>query len=309
MELRRHFFSISPRALWLFLALVVFSGCKSEAPPPLLLKKPQDATVPLDRMAECLRKNDLVGLSHVFTTPAQYAQLEAAWRAGRSQWPFSTWPLGQDLPHLLAYLSSPNASQSLQTLFDQQFAHQDGLIDNAIRSLAVFGTRFFDSQPTLYTAQQRSYYKQLVQVFAEWGIRAPLDDRERAYRAIANLTATTRGSGLSSQQAMNRLGMEESLRRLGPVWQVFKSLLLTYGLDIDRALIQFKTELVSQNGNEAAVKVSYTLAQHVIETTVPMVRREGKWYPKQAQEAIAHTLALADAPSTDETHAPPTSGQ
>lgn len=301
--------SLSLRALWLLLVLVVLSGCKSDSPPLLLQKKPQDATITLDRMAECLRKNDLVGFSRVLATPTQSAQLEAAWHSGHTQWPFSIWPLGQDIPPLLAFLSSPNATESFQAMFNQQLANQDGLIDDAIRSLALFGTRFLDSQSALYSAQQRSYYKQLIHVLADWGVRAPLADRERAYRAITDLTATTRGSGLASQAALSRLGMEESLRRLGPVWQVLKSLLLTYGLDIDRALIQLKTELVSQNGDNALVRVHYTLAQHEIETLVPMIRLEGKWYPKQVQDAIARNLAASEASHSDETQAPPIFGQ
>ncbi|MEE7547513.1 hypothetical protein HF319_11110, partial [Xanthomonas sp. Kuri4-1] len=89
-----------PPLPWLLAAALLLGGCQRE-PAPLPGANAEPAAA-VQQWAVYLRRNDLVGYAKATVTPAQYAQLENAWRQDRSRWPLTELPLSAELPGLLA---------------------------------------------------------------------------------------------------------------------------------------------------------------------------------------------------------------
>ena len=85
--------------------------------------------------------------------------------------------------------------------------------------------------------------------------------------------------------------MTASLQRLSPFFAQAKTLLAGYGLPLDRSFSELRTELVEQKGDQARVRVHYTLGDREIDTVVSLERRAGRWYLtdylRHAEQALA----------------------
>ncbi len=258
-------------ALGLLLAL---PGCHREPDPAPGAERPAQA---LQLLAERLRANDPAGFAIVAIPPDLHARVEAGWRAGRTRWPLDELPLDRRLPSLLATLSAPDAAAGLQAAFDRQFAKSGSELHSAAVSLGLFGTEYLRNREDVSTAE-REHSLQVVQALSRWGATAPLDDRRRARQAIGLLTAAARRTGIDGEDDFARLGMPDSLARLGPFLGAFKQALKPYGLDLDASLASIEADLVEQTGDTARVRLRYTLGRDAIDTMVPMRRIEGRWY-------------------------------
>ncbi|KRG46098.1 hypothetical protein ARC20_06785 [Stenotrophomonas panacihumi] len=281
---------------WLLVAAaLLLPACKRE--PAELPGATAEPAATVRGLAERLRANDLVGYAKAAVTPAQYAQLETAWREGHSRWPLSSVPLGEDVPAMLQYLSAPGAEQRLQRTFDTQIAGQGAGIKQAAHSLGLFGVQYLRNQGD-YSPEQRAHYVQLVNALAEWASAAPLAERPHAQAAIPRLVAAARATGLSDPAAMQAAGMEESLRRLGPFLKEFKAVLDSYGLPLDASLDETRVGLVTQDGDQARVHLQYPLGAEQVDTSASLVRIDGHWYLVSIQDevqAVLHPASPAGA--------------
>ncbi|MCC4633187.1 hypothetical protein ACFFJ4_17285 [Xanthomonas dyei] len=289
---------------WVLLAALCIGGCQrndTAAPLPGATAEPAAA---MQSMTLPLRRNDLVAYARIRVTPAQYTQLEAAWRSGASRWPLTELPLPNEVGALLGSLSAPDAERRLQQAFDAQLAGQSRGIAQAAQSLGQFGVQYLRSRSD-YQPEQRAHYVQLVDALSAWATTAPLADRPRAKASIADLVAAARATGITSDADLQRLGMEESLRRLGPFWAACKKVLERYDLSIDTSLDALRTGLIKQDGDSAQVRLRYPLAAHAIDLTVALIKRDGHWYQQQTQNEIQALLDALPAPPLPDAAAAP----
>lgn len=245
------------------------------------------------QLGQRLRDNDLVGYARALATPAQYRQLAQAWRDGRSQWPLTELPLSERLPSLLTTLTRADAERRLQQAYDAQVAGQGAGLRQAVQALGLFASQYLGSQGD-YSDEQRAFYLQLVRALSAWASRAPLADRDRAHAAIGRLVTAARATDLQNQADLRQVGMEESLRRLGPFLATLKTVLADYGLRLDDSLAGLRTDLLDHHGDQARVRIQYPLAGNWIDTPVTWVRHDGQWYPQRSQDEITALLTAAD---------------
>lgn len=285
----------SPRWLLPLCALLLLTACRREA-----ADLPGAATEPaaaVRQLAQYLHDNDLAGYARAAVPPAEYAKLEIAWGQGHSRWPLTQLPLDEKLPGLLATLSAPGAEQQLQRAFKAQFAGQAAGVRQAAHSLGLFGVQYLGSQGD-YSDEERVHYVQMVTALSEWAVAAPLSDPALAQATIGALVAAARGTGLTSDAAFQDAGMSGSLQRLDPLLRASKQSLASYGLSVDDSLAQLRAGLVSEQGDEAMVRVQYPLATRQLDIQVALLRRDGHWYLKQTLrevEALLQAAAAAEA--------------
>jgi hypothetical protein len=109
--------------LALLALLLLLGGCKpSPTPAP-------GTTDGATRPAQAVRlltahrhDNDLVAIARDAVPPALHAQLQTAWRDGRTRWPLDELPFDDRLPALLKSLADPGSEAQLQHVFDRQFS-------------------------------------------------------------------------------------------------------------------------------------------------------------------------------------------
>ena len=258
----------------LMAGLLALAGCGEDAPPPGAASAPEQSVLVL---AGRLRDNDLVGFAHDAIPPGLHPAMAEAWRSGRTRWPLEELPFDHRIPGMLATLSAPGAEKTLQRDFDRQFANAHGEIRSAARSLGLFGVKYLESDRSL-TPDERHHAVQLIAAFSAWGERARLGEPKRARAAIARLALAARRTHLSSDTAFREAGMDESLRRLGPMWASLKDALRGYDLDLDESLGGMQATLVERDGDRARVRMRYPLAGKTIDTTVAVERIDGHWY-------------------------------
>lgn len=254
--------------------LLALAGCGEDAPPPGAASAPEQSVLVL---AGRLRDNDLVGFAHDAIPPGLHPAMAEAWRSGRTRWPLEELPFDHRIPGMLGTLSAPGAEKSLQRDFDRQFANAHGEIRSAARSLGLFGVKYLEGDRSL-TPDERHHAVQLIAAFSAWGERARLGEPKRARAAIARLALAARRTHLTSDTAFREAGMDESLRRLGPMWAALKDALRGYDLDLDESLGGMQATLVERDGDRARVRMRYPLAGKTIDTTVAVERIDGHWY-------------------------------
>lgn len=274
--------------------LALLGGCRRDdaASAPASAGGARDPAQAVLLLSGHLRRNDLAAFARDAVPPELAAPLESAWRAGRSRWPLEELPFDERLPGVLAALAAPGSEARLQQLFEHQFADENAAITAAAKTLGLFGARYVRNEAT-FSDDERAHYLQLVEAVSEWGAVAPLGEPKRARAAIGLLAAAARRTGLAGEDDFARAGMAGSLQRLSWFLPTFKQVLSGYGLDLDAALAGMRAEVVSSEGDQARVRMRYTLAGHPLEVVIAAERIGGRWY---LSDFLRHARAAAAPP-------------
>jgi len=281
----------------LLVAVAWAGGCQREPAPALVADSARGPTGAVLRLVHDLRRDDLAGYARHAVPPALHAQLDSAWREGRSRWPLTELPLQARLPGMLATLATPGAEKALLATYHRQFAGAEGELRSAAATVSLFALQYLQREGD-YSDEERDHYTQLVGALGRWGKRAPLADARLARAAIPKLVSAARLTGLADPARYGQLGMDRSLRRLAPFFTRFKLVLRDYGLDIDAALDSVRVGVTEQVGETARVRLRYRIAGQDIDAHVRVERIDGQWY---LTDAVRHarTQAAAGAASRD----------
>lgn len=247
-----------------------------------------------------LLARDGAGFARIALPPALHAQVEAAWRDGRSRWPLEELPLDGDIPRMLAALQEPGATRSLMASFQSQFAGADGDIDQAVRTLVVFGRNYLQKDPD-YNDEQRKHIDQTMMALGDWALTAPLSDPNRAQHLFAALAASATRTGIDGRHAnadLARLGMSAGLGRLSRFYAtLLAQMRLQYGLDFDASLRSAQVSLLQQTGDTARLRLQYQFAGRPVDAIIPVVRIDGHWYLADYIDAARRSLTRRPAPA------------
>jgi len=271
------------------LAFLLLAACDSRQAPTATAAADATPAQVVRQLTAHLRHNDFEAFARDAVPPELHAQLDVAWREGRTRWPLDELPFGSRLPGMLDSLAEPGSETRLLRIFDRQFAGATSELRSAASALGVFGTQYISNEGD-YSEDERQHYAQLIAATAQWAMRAPLADRERAVAAIPKLAAAARRTGLTSKAAFRNAGIDGGLRRMGPFAATFKQVLASYGLRVDADLATLEATLQQQTGDTAEVRMRYRFAGQPIDTVVSMERIDGRWY---LSDFLRHARAAA----------------
>ncbi|PJK05228.1 hypothetical protein CO610_11115 [Lysobacteraceae bacterium NML95-0200] len=278
----------------------VFSGAKDDKPEPAAAHGADSPSAAVTDLIAHLRDDDLPGLARSALPAELHTEVEAAWKDERSRWPLTELPLDDSIPKVLAALTQANAEQTLQQSFRQQLSGQTRAMQDAARGLGVFGKEYLGREGH-YNLSQRQHYTQLIDVFSSWAASAPLGEAGRGRQSIGLLVKAAEQGGIKSDEDFSRLGLAASLEGLTPLYVAIKQILELYGLDVNQTLASVRVETVSENGDEAELRVSYELAGRPVKTVMQAVRVQGRWYLADYLQAARASLdAKTPAQTTDE---------
>ncbi|MGY0612609.1 MULTISPECIES: hypothetical protein [unclassified Luteimonas] len=259
---------------------------EAQAPAGSDLSRPALA---VEVLAGHMRTGDLAAFARDAVPPALHAQLQVAWRAGHTRWPLDELPFSEHLPAVLDALAAPDAESTLAADFERQFAGSGREIRAAAATMGMFGAQYVEHQGDFSDAE-REHYVQLVAAMAQWAAGAPLADRELAQAAIPRLVAAARALGPTTAEGIAAAGMDASLERFGIFANEAKRVLAGHGLDLDSTFDSVQAALQVQQGDQATVRLRYTLAGSPIDTVVAMERVDDRWYLsdylRHAREAV-----------------------
>jgi hypothetical protein len=272
------------RLFWsLLLSTCLLLACKQGEGTTSTASALNPATRPVDAiyvLRDRLLARDGAGFAELAVPPQLHQQLVTAWVAGDSRWPLDELPLDARIPQMLSALQAEKAESTLMTSFRKQFANADSDIDQAIRTLIVFGTEYIFTDPE-YHDNEREHIAQAMTAIGQWAIDAPLSDPQRAQPFFSALIQAANQLAFSGNDAdaFPRLGMHAMLEQLSSFFTVLLAQLhQQYGLDMDAALRSVQVSLQAQTGDHAVVRLQYTLAGTAIDALIPVVRMDGHWY-------------------------------
>ncbi|HEY5852012.1 MAG TPA: hypothetical protein VIT62_14755 [Lysobacter sp.] len=285
-------------AALLLVAAVAATGC-DRAPAPAAAPTPTEPSQAVEQLIDDLRRNDFVAYARHSVPPALHARLDQAWNEGRTRWPLTELPLDDRLPDFLSALAAPGAEKQLLSTYNRQFSGAGAELRSATSTLGLFATQYLRKEGD-YSADERAHYVQLVAALSRWGQKAPLGDPKRAQRAIPQLVAAARQTGLAGgADTFRQLGMQRSLERFGPFFGRFKQVLGTYGLDVDADLASARATLIKQEGDRGIIGLNYTLAGQKIHAQLAVERHDGHWYLSDALRHAQTEAAATAAPDPD----------
>lgn len=257
--------------------------------------KPVDA---VNVLTARLLARDGAGFARLAVPPALHGRLVEGWAAGTTRWPLDELPLDTRLPGMLAALQAKHAEKTLQATFRRQFKGADRDIDEAVRTLALFGGDYVQKEAD-YTPQEREHVTQAIAALNHWAIAAPLSDPARAQRlfhALATAAVRSRIDGKVGPKAYAALGMDASLARLSPfLATLLAQLRKDYGFDLDATLRGMDVRLLEQTGERARLGLRYSLAGSDIDAIVPAVRLDGHWYLEDFVRRAEASMLPTDA--------------
>lgn len=277
-------------------------ACQSQTDTPAKAQQLGPAETIAQSVAD-LRKGDLTAVVQAALPPAHYERVKSEWK-NKTQSEPSTEQDKQEFAGMMAKLTAADAETKLYTELEPHLAKAETEMGAQLPLMVGMGRGFAAqaiNESTKLSEAQKQQATQVVDAIAKWVESAKFFDRDKAKAAIAKAVATARKLELSSLEQVEKMEFEQVLAKGGALYLGLSEVLNEYGLNLDAALASVKTEVVSEQGDQAKVKVSYTLFETPLSFESEMVKREGRWYGK---DALAQLDAELNKPATAATDAP-----
>lgn len=121
-------------------------------------------------------------------------------------------------------------------------------------------------------------------------------DPALARQAVSIVVDAARGLDLETMDEVQALSFDEALAKGGQVLAASKDVLNVYGISLDEMLDSVSTEVVSEDGDEATVKVDFSMFGAPQSTETKMVKRDGRWFSAD----LIEQMDAAETASDDE---------
>lgn len=270
-------------ALPLLALALALGACRRD--PPEQARAPGDPVAAVEGLARALRENDLVRYSTLSLPPDLHARSEALW----NQRVAAAGPVqdqdAEQYDRLMARLTAPDAEAEILHDLEPKLARLETEIAGQWplmqATASIFLNAAIQANAELSDAE-KAHGADVVSGLMAWARPALFTDRDRARAAVAALVRTAQALQLPTLGQARALPMIPALEKGGIALAGVKDLARAYDLDLDRSLAGVSAELVSADGDQARVKVSYPLLDKTVSFEMAMLRRDGGWYSAEA---------------------------
>lgn len=282
--------TLFPRFAALLLLGLLLAACRSDQPAP----SADDPVAAIRAQAQALRDNDLARYAQLTLPPDLYAGMEQRWNAAAA----SAEPVPAlqraEFDEMLQRLTAENAEVELFRLYSKRMDTLEKEIAGQWPMLqataAIFLKAAVDNNAEL-DAEEKTHAQASVSAVLAWITPELLTDRERARKAIAELTASARQLQLTSLEQTRQLDLQQALAKGGIAMAGLKRVGRIYGFDADASLDALQVEYLDGDDQQARLRVRYPLLGEEIAFDVDMQRRDGGWYNARTLRAAEAELA------------------
>lgn len=242
---------------------------------------------------EMLQNNNVSGLLQASLPPAEYQKLQAKWGQNKET---ITDEERAKFAQQMEMLTAPDAEQVLFAKLEPFLAQYDTKYKAQIPMYVGMGQTMAATainQSKDMTSEQKQQAMDVLGALAGWISTTDWSNEAKAKQAIAVVVDTARKLDLGTLDEVRALSFEEAMPKFSTAMAGTKQALAVYGFDINKMLDTVSAETVSENGDQAKVKYSYTLLGQPISGTVNLVRRDGRWFNKEALENFDKAMAQA----------------
>jgi len=281
----------------LSLGLTACSGGESGSADPAAATASPDAAV--KSAAEALRQNDVGQFVKLVLPEARYNEAKIKFETRDS-----SADAGNDAEFeaMMAKLTAADAETALMAELEPQIAQFEAEMAPQMPMMIGMGRGFAAQaiqQNPDFNEDQKKQATEVVDAMAGWLSTVKVTDRGLAKQAISKAVSTARSLDLKTMEQVNALSFDDALAKAGIAFGGLKDVLAVYGMDINATLDSTTVEMVSEQGDAARVRVSYSLLGQAITTEQDMIRENDRWYGKDTMTAIADALDNQSASDTD----------
>ncbi len=149
------------------------------------------------------------------------------------------------------------------------------------------------------TEVQKTQALAAVDAFAKWAETAKFTDPALAQKSIGVFCQTARDLDLQSLDAVRAMNFDQALAKGDIAFNGLKQLFEVYGFSLNQTFDSVRTELVSESGDEAKVKVSYDMFGTPLNFETDMVRFDGRWYGKESLSSLQKQAAEGEVAAVE----------
>lgn len=286
------------------LAFVLLTGCGQKedaaAPAEQAAQATTSAASTMAAQVSAFRANDLKSLLEAALPPAQLDKLRADWDAERQE------PLSEEerleFAENWGKLTAPDGIDRIMAEIEPQLAELKPQMAGLIAMGQGVATMTI-AQSTELTEEQKAQATQFMNGLSAWASKTDFTDPALLRQSLTALAEGLRATGIQTLEEARALSFDELLNRVGQALGGFKQALAVYGFSLDEMADSVRTELVSEDGNNARVKVSYALFGTPLSFESDMERVDGRWYGKDMLEQIRKEEAEAAAGGSNDAEA------
>lgn len=280
------------------LLLVAFAlvACRRDPPAEDASTVPGDPVAAIEAQAKALRDNDLVRWSRLGLPPELHARTEALWNRRLAEAEPADPEEAREYADVMARLTAPDAERALMRDIEPKLAEFETEIAGQWPLMQATAGIFLNAAieaNTELSAADKDHGQELVATLLAWAQPALFTDRKRAREAIAALSATARELDLPTLEQARALEMMPAMEKGGVALAGIKEAAKAYDMDLDASLDGVEAELLSREGDQATVKVSYPLLGRTISFETRMQRVGEGWYSADAIRQAEADLAEA----------------
>ena len=198
----------------------------------------------------------------------------------------------------MAKLTAPDAEEQLMAEVRPQLEQFQGEMKAQLPAMVAMGKGFIlaaineseDIKP-----ENKPQVTNLVNALGTWAESGEFASIDRAEKAIGEVTAAARKMPVRTLDELHALDFNGMMNVVSVGFSGLKGALKAYDIDMDKALDGARTETLSQEGDNAKVRVHFELLGAPLNFDTDLVRIDGRWYgqdtikkldePQQAEPA------------------------
>ena len=253
--------------------------------------------------ARHLQEGDLLSVLRLSVPPAEFERMKQRWETEKAK-EVPTEEERQQFAEMMQKLTAADAEQALMAEFEPHLQKYDAEMAAQMPLMVGMGRGFVVQsieQNQELSAEQKQQATQTIDAVVKWLNETNFSDRERARQAVDVAVRTARAVELKTLEELRALNFEQMLEKAGIAFVGFKDLLAVYGLDLDQTFQSVQSEVVSEQGDSAVVKVGYSLFGQPLSFQTEMMKVDGRWYGKDTVEQLTRELDDVEDAAEDAT--------
>jgi len=255
---------------------------------------------------QALRSNNIGALLDNSLPTAQLAKIKADWNKDLNKDPITDEDR-KKFAEGLAKLTAPDAEAKLYAEIEPKLKEADAQMAQQMPMMIAMGQGMLQSsvqQSKDLDDKQKEQATAAIAATAAWAQKVKFTDPALVKQAIAVGCKTARDINVKTLDEARALTYDQGMQKAGIVLGGVKQVFEVYGFSIDKTLDSAKVETVTNQGDAAKIKLSYTLFDTPLSSDSDMVKVDGRWYGKQALEQFNKLKQEAAAAEAAKTAAP-----
>jgi hypothetical protein len=286
----------------LLLAMLALVACHNKEEASSATPGGDTPEAAVEQSVTLIKNGDFDGFWKHALPPADYANLRADWtHANPNQRPITDDDRAR-FNQAVQQLTAPGAESKLYDQLKPKLAQMDAQYHDQLPVMIGIGQAIISTgiaQNKTMTEPQKQQARDVLNVLLPWAQETPWFDQDKAKQAVGVAVTTTRQLDLKSADQLQNMDFDTAMKKYSIAYGGIKQLLTVYGLSVDDTLNSVKVTTVSQDNNQAHVKIDYTLLGKPLSTDSQLVQVDGRWYSQDLinSEHAQHEQILHPAPA------------